>query len=112
MITHDGQTIPKDPNPWDPDAIEWLSMAWDDVVSCNGSMLSSTWIIPTGWMSLDERENVPVIDCDGTQYDHANQVNMSTTETEGSFTFTNRATFGGNPTLSLDRSVTVKIKTL
>lgn len=108
MLTHDGITIPKDPAQWDADAIEWVTTVWDEDVACHGSITSSTWIVPTGWTSLDEQEDVPISDCDGSTYDHGNQIKLSTTETEGTFTLTNRVVF--TDTTSLDRSVKFKIK--
>ena len=107
-MIHDGKSIPKDLNPWDPNASEWLTIVWDADVACKGNITSSSWLLPTGWTNLDEREDVPVLDCDSTAYEHANQVLLSTTEVEGIFTFTNRVTF--TDTTSLDRSVKIKVK--
>lgn len=108
MITHDGTAIPRDTNPWDSDAIEWVSAVWDEDVSCHGAITSSTWIVPTGWTSMAEQADIPVTDCDGTTYNHANQIKLSTTETEGTFTITNRTVFAN--TTSLDRSIKLKVK--
>lgn len=108
MIEHDGTTIPKLAEPWDPDAVEWLTMAWDEDVSCHGAMTSSTWILPSGWVNEEEREDVPVTTCDNVSYTNANQIRLSTTEITGTHVITNRATF--IDLSSFDKSVKIKVK--
>ena len=110
MVTHDGSKIPRLEDSWDSDNIEWVTVVWDEDVACHGTMTptSSTWVLPANWTSSDENEDVPVTDCEGTTYDHANQILLSTTETEGIFTITNRVTF--QDTTQLDRSVKIRVK--
>lgn len=109
-ITHDGRKIPKFPESWDANSQEWVSIAWDEDVACHGAIVaaSSVWVLPTNWTAVSEQEDVPVIDCDGTTYDHSNQALLSTTDTEGIFILTNRVQFAD--LTILDRSVKVTVK--
>jgi hypothetical protein len=108
MIIHDGKSVPKDTNPWDPNAVEWVTMVWDNDVSCHGDIVVSTWLLPDNWTQIDVRVDVPIVDCDSNQYTHGNQILLSTTNTEGTFTFTNRVQFTDSTVL--DRSIKFKLK--
>ena len=110
MVTHDGSKIPKFSDVWDPDNVEWVTIVWDEDVACHGDIAnaSSTWILPDNWTSSDADEDVPVTDCDGTTYNHANRNFLSTTETTGTFIITNRVTF--QDLTQLDRSVKIKVQ--
>ena len=109
-VTHDGKKIPKFTDSWDTDTQEWVTVAWDEDVACHGSIVnaSSTWVLPANWTEISAQEDVPVTDCDGTNYTHANQALLSTTETTGTFIITNRVQF--TDLTILDRSVKITVK--
>jgi len=108
MIEHDGVKIPESSTSWDPDGTEWITFAWDDQVAIHGAIQSSEWVLPDGWTSANEREDVSVETLDGTIYDHAVQALISGSETSSGVTITNRATFADGTVL--DRSVKLRVQ--
>jgi|SRR5210317_1130957 len=108
MITHDGTSVPRLSEPWDPNGTEWLTLAWDEDVACHGAITASSWVLPDNWTNNFENEDVSVTDCDNNTYDHCNRVLLSTTETSGLFVITNRVSFSDQT--QLDRSVRIRIK--
>ncbi len=108
VIIHSGLTIPKFAEKWDPDDQNTIWFAWDDVLD-GSSISNSVWIIPANWTSIQEYADDSVIDGSVT-YLHANGILLSTTETIGTHTITNRVTFADGR--RIDRSVKVSIKSL
>lgn len=107
MLIHTGKSIPRFDARWDPDDKDIVWVAWDD--AANGSPITaSLWTVPSGWTIDTAFESQSVTTDDGTTYDKCNGALVGTTQTEGTYVLSNRATFGDGRIL--ERSVRVLVR--
>lgn len=99
---HDGQTPGIAPEK-DPDETVWYGAAWDKVVP-QGTILTSTWLIPDGITLEDERVDE---ESDGNQ--RVNKILISGGENGKRYKVTNRVSFGDE---TYDRSMIIPVTQL
>ena len=105
MATHTG-TEPAElteyMNPSDTDTF-WMS--WTDKL--NGETIStSTWILPAGFTEVADTTNGTVTE-NGTTYNDANSVTLSTTLTKGKHLISNEITTSGSRKIRRGFNVTI-----
>ena len=107
MINHDGTGPAPFRNDWDPSDVEYVWIAWDDIL--RGATISdSSWTVPTGWTVEAEQMNAAVTDDDGNSYSAANGALLSTTATKGRHVFTNHVVLSDGR--EYERSVAVSVR--
>lgn len=112
MIIHNGVDIPSLAERWDPNQRSWINITWQDFL--NGrTIVSSSWILPTGWTSVKEETSQSVTDTGvspNVTYTSTNRIYLTTTKKSGVYTVTNRVLLSGtSPLETLDRSVNIHI---
>jgi hypothetical protein len=104
-VTHTGQSpaaLTEYMNPNDTDTF-WMS--WTDKL--NGETIStSTWILPAGFTEVSDTSDGTVTE-DGTTYDDANSVTLSTTNTKGKHTIFNEIVTSGGRTIRRGIIITI-----
>jgi len=106
-LHHNGLRIPTLPEKWDPSDVDWVWMSWADVLR-GASLLTSNWVVPTGWTVGQTLVNQTVVDSDGTSYANANGALLSTTAGPGLFSISNIVTLSDGR--SIERSFTVVVE--
>ena len=112
MIVHNNIDIPSLEERWDPSDQRFINIAWDNVL--NGrTIVSSTWIVPTGWTKGTEQISQTVTDDEGNTYTAVNRVYLSTVQVRGAYTINNRVVLSGaSPGEQFNRSVRIHVGAL
>lgn len=111
IVRHNGQCVPRDPEPWFAGEQRWQGVVWDDMVAAGYSLSSATWEIPSGWTLNAEEVDVTVIDRYGTTHEHVCRANITAgSGTEGRITCTATFTDSAGQTEVIPRSVDFYVK--
>ena len=107
---HKGLIVPAFAARWDPSDAEYVWVCWEDILN-GASILTSTWTLPSSgnWVNGGELVDQSVQDDAGTTRANCNGVHLSTSDTSGEHTVTNRVTLSGSPQRTLERSVKIVI---
>jgi hypothetical protein len=81
VVTNNGCLTPTFPSQLITGDEDFIWMSWD--LFDGETIVSSAWVLPTGFTSLSEATNQTVSDEDGFTYTDANVIELTTTLTSG-----------------------------
>lgn len=91
MIIHKSRGAPTFRERWDPSDKEYVWFCWSDVIE-GSSIATSDWTLPEGWTNHGDLVDQTVEDDGGAERENCNGALISTSETEGTHTITNKVT--------------------
>lgn len=104
-ISHNGKQAPQLPEDMNPGDTDTFYISWTDKL--NGATISSsTWTIPANFTEVSAATNISVT-ASGTTYNDCNSVDLSTTETSGTYKITNNCTFSDGRVIKRSFKITV-----
>lgn len=109
MITHDGSGPQVFSEIWDTQDIDYVWIAWDDLLR-GATITDSDWTIPTGWTGSAAQMAASVTDDDDNAYTAANGILLSTTATRGRHKISNHVTLSDGR--EYERTVVVVVRQL
>lgn len=90
-VVHKGKRTPEFREKWDPSDREYVWFCWADKLD-GATIVTSEWTLPANWTSSATQIDQSVTDEDGVVRSNCNGNQLSTTETFGDFTVTNKVT--------------------
>jgi len=104
-ISHNGKEAPKLPEDMHSGDTDTFYISWTEKL--NGATISSsTWTIPANFTEVSAATDVSVT-ASSTTYADCNSIDLSTTETSGTFTITNNCTFSDSRVIKRSFKITI-----